>query len=149
MPSNAQKPANSVTETAIPVFAAPNWRGAQLAPPQVAQLPKGRIAISVNPVLLYASRSQVLPHHQLPQGKYQVSKRLFPVSPYNAPCQMPRELKPAKTRARLIQVRILLRKAEAQQFLAAPLAKERRTGHRRDPGLGQQKPCFFRRHFPR
>jgi hypothetical protein len=54
-----------------------------LAPPQVAapQVPKGRIAISVNPVSLYARRSQVLPQHQLPHPNFQVSNDTFSCIP--------------------------------------------------------------------
>ena len=91
MPNNTEKPANSVSETAVPASAAPNWREAQLAPPQVAgravpapQVPhevKGRIAISVKAVLLYASHSQVLRQHQLPHGKFQVSNDTFSCIP--------------------------------------------------------------------
>ena len=56
-------------------------REAQLAPPQVAQVPKGRIAVSVNPVPLYTGPAQVLPQHQLPPANFQVSNDIFSCIP--------------------------------------------------------------------
>jgi len=91
MPDNAQKPANRASETCVILRSTPSQqkslrearlprrrcREAQLAPPQVAQVPKGRIAVSVKAVRLYASPTQTQSHHQLPHPNYQVRNDIF------------------------------------------------------------------------
>jgi len=67
MPNNAQKPVNRATKTAVFVDRFMSAR----------REPKGRVAISVKAVSLYASHTQTQSHHQLPHGNFQVRNGIY------------------------------------------------------------------------
>jgi hypothetical protein len=110
MPNNIQKPANRSELRAVsahpglapasPASVPAQSREAELAPPQVVS--KGRIAFFVNPVSLYASLAQVVPHHKLPHGNFPVRNDTFsciPVRLASAASQVPKPSWQAAQRA--------------------------------------------------